>query len=157
MLELGLDQKLLAAHPQGQPQTATIITIVANAKFNRSKGFVLWEIMLALTIFCVVAVALATALQQTVDASIFLRDESQVRLEIQNLLDETTATKLKPGKSELQVGDGRVHYQREIRAVQAKTARGDLLSNLYEIKVQASWRSSGQDRSESAALIVYQP
>ena len=113
--------------------------------------------MLALTIFCVVAVALATALRQTVDASIMLRDESQVRLEIQNLLDETTATKLKPGKSELQAGDGRVRYEREIRAVQAKTAEGDLLANLYEIKVRASWRSSGQDRSESAALIVYQP
>jgi len=113
--------------------------------------------MLALTIFCVVAVALTTALQQTVDASIMLRDESQVRLEIQNLLDETAATKLKPGKSEVKVGDGRVRYEREIRAVQAKTARGDLLPNLYEIKVQASWRSSGQDRSQSAALIVYQP
>ena len=157
MLKSGLDQKLLAAHRQGKPVTATIITIVANAKFNRSNGFVLWEIMLALTIFCVVAVSLATALRQTVDASIMLRDESQVRLEIQNLLDETTATKLKPGKSELQAGDGRVRYEREIRAVQAKTAEGDLLANLYEIKVRASWRSSGQDRSESAALIVYQP
>ena len=113
--------------------------------------------MLALTIFCVVVVALTTALQQTVDTSIILRDESQVRLEIQNLLNETSAMKLKPGKSEVQMGDGRVRYEREIRAVEAKTARGELLSNLYEIKVQASWRSSGKDRSESAALIVYQP
>ncbi|MBV8533337.1 MAG: type II secretion system protein [Verrucomicrobia bacterium] len=141
----------------GQALNATIITIVVNPKLNRSRGFVLWEVMLALTIFCVVAVALTTALQQTVDVSIMLRDESQVRLEIQNLLDETAAMKLKPGKSELQVGDGRVRYEREIRAVQARTAMGDLLPNLYEIKVQASWRSSGQDRSESAALIVYQP
>ena len=50
--------------------------------------------MLALTIFCVVAVALTTALHQTVDASILLRDESQVRLEIQNLLTETSVHKI---------------------------------------------------------------
>ena len=121
------------------------------------KGFVLWEIMLALTIFAVDAVALTTALQQTVETSVLLRDESQVRLEMQNLLAETTSVKVKPGKSELETGDGRVRYEREIRAVQAKTARGEVLPGLYEIVIKASWKSSGRDRSDSAALVVYQP
>ncbi len=122
-----------------------------------SNGFVLWEIMLALTIFAVVAVALTTALQQTVETSILLRDESQVRLEMQNLLAEATSVKVKLGKSEIQTGDGRVRYEREIRAVEAKTARGEVLRDLYEIVVRASWKSSGRDRSDSAALVVYQP
>jgi hypothetical protein len=113
--------------------------------------------MLALTIFCVVSVALTSALYQTVDASIILRDESQVRLELQNLLTETSALKLKPGKSEVHVGDGRVHYEREIRAVQAKTAAGVVLPNLYEIIVHASWKASGRERSDHAEVIVYQP
>jgi prepilin-type N-terminal cleavage/methylation domain-containing protein len=121
------------------------------------QGFVLWEIMLALTIFAVVAVALTAALQQTVDASVLLRDESQVRLEMQNLLAEVTSAKLKPGKTEIQTGDGRVRYEREIRAVKAKTARGEVLPDLYEIVIQASWQSSGRTRSDTASLIVYQP
>jgi type II secretory pathway component PulJ len=123
----------------------------------RSRGFVLWEIMLALMIFCLVAVALTTALQQTSDASILLRDEAQVRLELQNLLTETAAQKLKPEKSEVRVGDGRVRYEREIRAIQAKTATGVVLTNLYEITVQASWKASNQERSAHAEVIVYQP
>src|ERR1700675_3579501 len=135
----------------------TIATLSTNSIFRRSRGFVLWEIMLALTIFCVVAVALTTAVQQVADASILLRDESQVRLELQNLLMETGVQKLKPGKSELRVGDGRVRYEREIRAVQAKTAAGVLLSDLYEIILRASWRASGQDRSDHAEVIVYRP
>jgi hypothetical protein len=130
---------------------------ITKTNISKTRGFILWEVMLALTIFCAVVVALTSALQQTVDTSIILRDESQVRLEIRNLLDETSVMKLVPGKSEVQVGDGRVHYEREIRTVQAKTARGELLPSLFEIKVQASWRSSGKDRSENAALIVYQP
>ena len=113
--------------------------------------------MLALMIFCLVAVALTTALHQTVDASILLRDESQVRLEMQNLLTETAAQKLQPGQSEVQVGDGRVHYERDVRAVQAKTTAGVPLTNLYEISVHASWRASGQDRSNHAEVIVYRP
>ena len=121
------------------------------------KGFVLWEIMLALTIFAVVAVALTAALQQTVDASILLRDEAQVRLEIQNLLAETNSMKLKPGKTQVQTGDRRVRYEREIRLVKAKTARGEVLPDLYEIIIRASWQSSGRNRSDSASLIVYQP
>jgi type II secretory pathway component PulJ len=123
----------------------------------RSRGFVLWEIMLALMIFCLVAVALTTALQQTSDASILLRDEAEVRLELQNLLTETAAQKLKPGKSEVRVGDGRVRYEREIRAVQAQTAAGVVLTNLYEIIVQATWKASNQERSAHAQVIVYQP
>ena len=121
------------------------------------KGFVLWEIMLALTIFAVVAVALTAALQQTVDASILLRDEAQVRLEIQNLLAETNSMKLKPGKTQVQTGDRRVRYEREIRLVKAKTVRGEVLPDLYEIIIRASWQSSGRNRSDSASLIVYQP
>jgi type II secretory pathway pseudopilin PulG len=127
-------------------------------KFSmRYRGFVLWEIMLALMIFCLVAVALTTAVQQTADASIMLRDESQVRQELQNLLTETAMIKLKPGKSQVQIGDGRVHYEREIGVVNAKTAAGVVLPNLYEIKVQATWKASGQDRSDHAEVIVYQP
>jgi type II secretory pathway pseudopilin PulG len=142
-----------------QPEAGTTRTtsFLTNALSKRSRGFVLWEIMLALMIFCLVAVALTTALYQTVDASILLRDESQVRLEMQNLLIETAAQKLKPGKSEVRVGDGRVHYERNVRAVQAKTTAGVLLPNLYEISVHASWRASGQDRSNHAEVIVYRP
>jgi type II secretion system protein I len=145
-----------AFRPPGAP-IKTTATFSTNSFPKRFHGFVLWEILLALTIFCVVAVALITAVHQVVDASILLRDESRVRLELQNLLTETAATKMKPGKSEVQVGDGRVHYEREIRAVQAKTAAGVVLPSLYQIIVQASWKASGQQRSSHAEVIVYQP
>jgi type II secretory pathway pseudopilin PulG len=158
VLVLGLGLHIRSATSSADQSTQRNYDIItSNTKLKLSRGFILWEVMLALTIFCIVVVALTSALQQTVDTSIILRDESQVRLEIRNLLDETSAMKLTPGKSEIQTGDGRVRYEREIRTIQAKTARGELLPSLYEIKVQAAWRSSGKDRSDSASLIVYQP
>ena len=132
-------------------------TAAPNAISKHSAGFMLWEIMLALTIFCVVAVALTSALYQTVDAAILIRDESQVRIEMQNIFNRTTTEKLKVGKSDLQEGDGRVHYEREIRAVLAKNAKGDPVADLYEVILRASWRSGGQDRSKEARVVVYRP
>jgi len=134
------------------------MSIATNHRINhRSGGFVLWEVMLALTIFCVVAVALTSALHQTVDASIMLRDESQVRIELQNALTVAASQKLKIGKSDVEEGDGRIHYEREVRSVLAKTAKGVVVPNLYEIVVRAFWRSAGQNRSEQAEVILYQP
>jgi type II secretion system protein I len=135
----------------------TSVTSLTHTISKRSRGFVLWEIMLALTIFCVVAVALITAVHQIIDTSILLRDEAQVRLELQNLLTETATMKMKPGKSDVQVGDGRVRYETDIRAIEAKTAAGVVLANLYQIKVQASWKASSQQRSDHAEVIVYRP
>jgi type II secretory pathway pseudopilin PulG len=135
----------------------TTTTRLMQGRTKRSQGFVLWEIMLALTIFCVVAVSLTSAVHQIVDTSILLRDEAQVRLELQNLLTESVTAQIKPGKSEVPVGDGRVHYEKVIRVIQAKTALGVVLPNLYEIAIQGSWKASGQERSAHAVIIVYRP
>jgi len=86
-----------------------------------------------------------------------VRDEAQVRLELQNILAETSAEKLKIGKAEIKSGDGRITYEREIRAVQDKTAKGEQLTNLYEIIVQANWRASGRERTDRSDVVVFQP
>lgn len=137
--------------------SSSIEILKTSQKLRGQFGFVLWEVMLALTIFSLVAVALTTALSNAVDASILLRDESQVRIELQNLLAETAATKLKLGKTDVDIGDGRIRYEREVSAVTAKTSRGQILPNLYSVRINAFWRSSGRDRSQQAELVVYQP
>lgn len=120
-------------------------------------AFVLWEVMLALMIFSVVAVSLTTALHHTIDSAIFLRDESEVRHDLENILAESSVAKLKPGKEDVRVGDGRIRYEREVTSIQPKTERGELLSNLLQVTVRATWRAQGQARSSQAQVVVYQP
>jgi hypothetical protein len=131
--------------------------LVGRTHPRTSKAFVLWEMMLALMIFSVVAVSLATALHQTIDSTIFLKDESQVRHDLENILAESSVAKLKPGKDDLQVGDGRIQYEREVTRIQPKTERGELLSNLLQVTVRATWQAQGQARSSQAQVVVYQP
>ena len=121
------------------------------------QAFVLWEMMLALMIFSVVAVSLTTALHQAIDSATFLRDESQVRHDLENILAESAVAKLKPGKDDLHVGDGRIQYEREVTRLQPRTERGESLSNLLQVTVRATWQSQGKSRSSQAQVVVYQP
>jgi len=120
-------------------------------------GFVLWEMMLALMIFCVVAVSLTTALRQAIDTVILLRDDAQTRHDFENLLNEATVTRLQPGKEDLTVGDGRIHYEREVVRLQPKTVRGELVPNLYDVTIRATWQAGGQTRTSQVRSVIYQP
>jgi type II secretory pathway pseudopilin PulG len=123
----------------------------------REFGFVLWEMMLALMIFCVVAVSLTRALHQAIDTAVILRDDSEVRRNLQNILAESSVMKLTPGKTDVAIGDGRIRYEREVTRIQPKTDKNQILSNMYQVKVRARWIAQNQTRSSDADVVVYQP
>jgi type II secretory pathway pseudopilin PulG len=124
---------------------------------KRKCGFVLWEILLALTIFCIVALSLTTALQQAAGTARLLRQDSQVRHDLESILAETSMAKLAPGRSEVPLGDQRVRYERQIAPIVAKNSKGQPLDHLWRITVRATWQETNQSRSSQAELIVYQP
>jgi type II secretory pathway pseudopilin PulG len=124
---------------------------------NGKAGFVLWEVLLALSIFCIVALSLTTALQQGAETARLLRQDSQVRHDLESILAETSTTKLAAGKSAVPLGDQRVRYERQIAPVVAKNSKGQPLDHLWRITVRATWQETNQSRSSQAELIVYQP
>jgi prepilin-type N-terminal cleavage/methylation domain-containing protein len=123
----------------------------------KERGFVLWEMMLALMIFCIVAVSLTRALHQTIDTAVLLRDDSEVRRNLQNILAECSIIKLAPGKEDLEMGNGRIHYEREVSRIQPKNDRNQILPNLYQVTAKATWTAQNQSRSSQAELVIYQP
>jgi CHASE3 domain sensor protein len=124
---------------------------------NVQAGFVLWEILLALSIFCIVGLSLTTALQQGAETARLLRQDSKVRHDLESILAETSTTKLAAGRSEVPLGDQRVRYERQIAPVVAKNSKGQPLDHLWRITVRATWQETNQSRSSQADLIVYQP
>jgi prepilin-type N-terminal cleavage/methylation domain-containing protein len=120
-------------------------------------GFVLWEMLLALSIFSIVALSLTTALEQAADTARFLRQESQVRHDLESILAESSTSKLAAGKSDVPLGDQRVRYEREVVPVQAKNSKGQPLDHLWRVTVRARWQERNQSRSSQAEFVVYQP
>lgn len=124
---------------------------------RKDNGFVLWEMLLALSIFSIVALSLTTALEQAADTARLLRQESQVRHNLESILAESSTNKLAAGKDEIPLGDQRVRYEREVVLVQAKNSKGQPLDHLWRIIVRARWLERNQSRSSQAEMVVYQP
>jgi type II secretory pathway pseudopilin PulG len=124
---------------------------------GRRSGFVLWEMLLGLAIFCVGAIALTTALQQAVDTVILIHDESEVRQDLESILAEASVNKLQPGKTAIFMGDHRIQYQREVVSLPERNSRGQPVANLWQITVRASWLARNRVRTIEAQEVLFQP
>jgi type II secretory pathway pseudopilin PulG len=124
---------------------------------GRTDGFVLWEMLLALGIFCLGAIALTTALQHSVDTVILIHDESEVRQDLESILAEASAIKLQAGKTAIFMGDHRFQYEREVVSFSAKNSKGQVVPNLWQVTVRATWKARNQVRTGEAQEVFFQP
>ena len=126
-------------------------------RFASVRGFVLWEMLLGLGIFCMGAIALTTALQRSVDTVILIHDESEVRQDLESILAEASALKLQPGKTAIFMGDRRIQYEREVIPLSAKNSKGQIVPNLWQVTVRATWTAQNRVRTSEAKEMFFQP
>lgn len=101
-------------------------------------GYMLLEVVLALSIFVVAVVGLLRSLNAGLDADYEQRRLTTLRLNLQNLLDETLAVPPREaGTTEVPEDVFHVRYRREIRAEKVKLAGGREVPDLYRVTVQA--------------------
>ena len=124
---------------------------------GKTGGFVLWEMLLALGIFCIGAIALTTALQRSLDTVILIHDESEVRQDLESILAEASAIKLQVGKTAIFMGDRRIQYEREVTSLSAKNSRGQAVPNLWQVTIRATWTARNQVRTSEAQEVLFQP
>ena len=122
-----------------------------------TNAFVLWEMLLALGIFCMGAIALTTALHQAVDTVILIHDESEVRQDLESILAEASALKLQPGKTAIFMADHRIQYEREVVSLPAKNSKGQVVPNLFQVTVRATWSAANRVRTSEAQEVIFQP
>jgi len=136
----------------GKRQTADCQQLRA----NRS-GFVLWEMLLGLAVFCMGAIALTTALQQSLDTVILIHDESEVRQDLESILAEASVSKLQPRKTAIFMGDHRIQYVQEVVSLPATNSRGQPVANLWQVTVRATWSARNRVRTIEAQEVLFQP
>jgi Tfp pilus assembly protein PilV len=124
---------------------------------GRAAGFVLWEMLLALGIFCVGAIALTAAIQQAVDTVTLIHDESEIRQDLESILAETSVSKLQTGKTAIFMGDHRIQYEREVSPYSVKNSKGQPVANLWQVTVRATWQARNQVRTQEAQEMFFQP
>lgn len=116
----------------------------------------LLEVMMAVIVFSLAAVSLAVALNESLDAFADIRRQSEVRLQLQSALAETTGQKLAEGKETLQLGNGSVVYSRDVSLLNWENQNKEPVSNLYQVVIRAEWREGQRLIQRETTQYVFQ-
>src|ERR1700756_2453391 len=144
---------------EAMPGFCRRFALVRSGKAGRGRrsGFVLWEMLLGLAIFCVGAIALTTALQQAVDTVILIHDESEVRQDLESIMAEASVNKLQAGKTAIFMADHRIQYEREVISLPAKNWKAQRVAILGQVPVGATWLARNRIRTSEAKEFFFQP
>ncbi|HEX8371355.1 MAG TPA: hypothetical protein VF585_01125 [Chthoniobacterales bacterium] len=115
----------------------------------------LLEVMLAVMVFSLAAVSLTVALNESIDAFMDIRRQSEVRLQLQSALAEAIGQKLSEGKETLQLGNGDVVYSREVTLLQLENQNKEPVSNLYQVVIRANWAEGGRKVQREAMQYAF--
>lgn len=120
-------------------------------------GYILLELVIALTIFALAVLGLARSLNSSLEVANTLNRESAIRIGLRSFVEEL---RHKP-VSELatSVADERlgVTYTSTVDTVAMQNRYGRSLNDLYSIKATATYMVGAETLTESATLYVYQP
>jgi prepilin-type N-terminal cleavage/methylation domain-containing protein len=129
-------------------------------RFHRRKarrGMVLFEVIIALTIFSVVSLGLVVALDQSFGAAEDRNQADRVARGLRNQLTLLHAGPLAPGARDLPDDGSGTIYNLEVDPVPMLDQRKQPLPGLYRATLSAKWKDGGQVETQSISELVYQP
>jgi type II secretory pathway pseudopilin PulG len=118
------------------------------------RGYMLLELILALTVFSLAIVGLARSLQVGIQTAAILNREHDIRLGLRSFLEEV---RRKPVSEMAQtIEDTRlgVTFQSEVDELTLKDRNGAVLKDLYKLRAFATY-DIGEQRQESVEIWVY--
>lgn len=101
------------------------------------RGYMLLEVVLALSIFVVAVVGLLRCLSAGLDANYRQKRQTVMRLNMQSLLDESLAARPLEGVTKFSADSYNTSYQREITPEEVRLPDGKALRNIFKISVTA--------------------
>lgn len=102
-----------------------------------NRGFMLLEVVLALSIFVVAVVGLLKILNTGLHADYEQRRLTNMRLNLQSLLDEALVTPPAETSTEIAPDGFHIRYRREIRRAEPLLSGGRKLRHIFRITVTA--------------------
>ena len=121
-------------------------------------GYVLLEIIIALTVFAIVVTGLAAALHSSLDAANRLRRQAAVRRGLESILVEA---KQKPKREEMlmtQKDDGLgVEYRSELEELKWVNRKRKPVKGLYILRAVATDLRAAKPMHDAAQVYVYRP
>jgi Tfp pilus assembly protein PilV len=121
------------------------------------RGYVLFEVILALTVFAFAVLGLANALNTGIEAAGILNKENDVRIALRSFIEEM---RRKPvAEMATEIFDARLQAKlvSTVEELTLKDRNGTALSDLYLLKAQATYGEGNDAREETVDVYVYKP
>jgi type II secretion system protein I len=131
--------------------------LLPRANAGGCEAYILLEVMLATAIFALVVVALAVALNETMDAGARLQQETGIVWSLESKLAEARISRLAPGREVSKPDASGIVYEKEVSPLNCKNKKNQFLNGLYNIRITARWKENNQDREQYSQIYVYQP
>lgn len=123
---------------------------------SQKRGFLLFEVMVGMTVFALAALGLANALNSSIDAAVILQRESEIRMGLQSKLAELKAKPLNVAKVADAPDSSGVVYESEVQIITIKNDKNLQLGGIFRLSVKARWKIDGQDQEEIAEVYALQ-
>ncbi len=119
----------------------------------RRSGYILFELILALTIFSISVLGLAQALNQALETANLLRRDQIIRIGMRNFLEEVRRKPLTEMSMSSMDPTYGITFTSSTEPVSLKTTNGSILSDIYNLTIKAT--SSFNDVPQEDTLSVY--
>jgi hypothetical protein len=121
------------------------------------QGMVLFEVVMALFIFTLVAFSLVLALNSAFDAA---KDRNEVDVAIRGLANQMAllhAANVVPGDNDLPDDGSGIIYHLTVAPEQMQDQKNRPVANMYRATITATWKSEGQVEERDVSQLIYQP
>lgn len=121
------------------------------------RGFILFELVLALSIFAIAVLGLAKALNQALETANLLKRDQIIRIGLRNFFEEVRNKPLaQMSLSKMDTTYG-ISFTSTTEALSLKTTNGGVLSDMYNLTIHATSSFDGVPQEDTLSVYVYKP
>ncbi len=121
------------------------------------RGYILFELVLALTIFAIAVLGLAKALNQALETANLLKRDQIIRIGMRNFFEELRNKPLAKMSTTYMDTTYGISYTSTTEALSLKTTSGGILSDMYNLTIHATSSFDGVPQEDTLNVYVYKP
>ena len=121
------------------------------------RGMVLIEVIIALTIFTLVAFSLVMALDSAFDAA---KERNEIDVAIRGLTNQMAllhTARVIPGDNDLPDDGSGILYHLTVSQEQMQDQKKQPVPNMYRATITATWKSGAETEERDVSELIYQP
>lgn len=129
------------------------------ATFQRRapRGYILFELVLALTIFAIAVLGLAKSLNQALETANLLKRDQIIRIGMRNVFEELRNKPLAKMSTTITDTTYGISYTTSTEALSLKTTNGGILNDMYKLTIHATSSFDGVPQEDTLDVYVYKP